>query len=323
MTPLGMSALTPSSYSWAWGKKKSIFLKWFKLKKRLTNGVFNGMVHCVMWGSRSHACCWSERERCSADPPPHPVWLACLVLTFWDSQEALHTHGECFGCPQPPVRSRTNPCSGSSAGIFDSYMCLQDAPMRQPLTQCPPPLFCLKSSGHMEEESSQCVTQKNGEKLKRTSLNEHGVLSLLSTTQNKTLFERFPLLWEDISLIQTGLSVSADTSSFLQRDIEALLSTCDEKEAWCKETSESVQKLLSQTCCDFQTMKATRLLLLEDVKNIDTSLGSVRSDYSHRLEQLEALQQKLKSEQLFLNPAGARSSFWRRCFCGAEQCSQD
>ncbi|XP_020559708.1 death-associated protein kinase 2 isoform X1 [Oryzias latipes] len=167
----------------------------------------------------------------------------------------------------------------------------------------------IKSSGHMEEESSQCVTQKNGEKLKRTSLNEHGVLSLLSTTQNKTLFERFPLLWEDISLIQTGLSVSADTSSFLQRDIEALLSTCDEKEAWCKETSESVRKLLSQTCCDFQTMKATRLLLLEDVKNIDKSLGSVRSDYSHRLEQLEALQQKLKSEQLFLNPAGARSSF--------------
>ncbi|XP_024138402.1 uncharacterized protein LOC112152834 [Oryzias melastigma] len=218
--------------------------------------------------------------------PPHPVWI----------EEALHTHGECFSRRHPPwllLRGHTLiPAVALPLGFLNHCVCFAPNEAASHSMSPLPPLFYLKSSGHMEEE--ECVIQK---KLKRRSLSEHAA----PTQNSKACTERFPCLWEDISLIQTGLSVSADASSILQRDIEALLSTCTQKEALCKEVNESVQRLLSQACCDFQKTKATRLLLLEDVKKIDASLGGIRSDYSHRLEQLEALKEELKSEQLFLH----------------------
>lgn len=190
--------------------------------------------------------------------------------------------------------------------------------MRQPLTQCPPPPpFCLKSCGPMEEDSAAREAEKKAEQLKTKRLKEYTIQSHSSMPQNNTYanFERFAHVVEDISLMETGLVEVAGAHQTLQGDIEALLSIYNEKEAWYKEQSETARKQLSLAGYEFRKVEATRRLLQEDLKCIDASLESISGKYNHRQGQLDALRQELNSELQWLqevmssvHPEGAHSS---------------
>ncbi|XP_072241998.1 death-associated protein kinase 3-like [Leuresthes tenuis] len=181
-------------------------------------------------------------------------------------------------------------------------MCFQDATMRQPLTQCPPPPFCLKSRGHMDEDAAASEDEKKTEQLKTKRLKEYTIQSHSSMPQNNTYanFERFAQVVEDISLMETGLSEVAGENHTLQCDIEALLSVYNDKEIWYKEESETVRKQLSQACYEFRKVEATRRLLQEDIKVIDASLENIRGKYNHRQSQLDGLREELNSELQWL-----------------------
>lgn len=177
--------------------------------------------------------------------------------------------------------------------------------------------FCLKSCGHMEEESSACEAEKKAEQLKTTRLKEYTIQSHSSMPQNNTYanFERFAHVVEDVGLMETGLSEVAEARHTLQGDIEALLSIYNDKEAWYKEESETARKQLSQVRYEFRKVEATRRLLQEDMKSIDASLESISGKYSQRQGQLDALRQELNSELQWLqevmsslHPEGANGS---------------
>ncbi|XP_078023998.1 death-associated protein kinase 3-like [Epinephelus lanceolatus] len=190
--------------------------------------------------------------------------------------------------------------------------------MRQPLTQCPlPPPFCLKSCGHMEEDSAAPEAEKKAEQLKTKRLKEYTIQSHSSMAQNNTYanFERFAHVVEDASLMQTELSEVAEARHTLQGDIEALLSIYNDKEAWYKEESESARKQLSQIRYEFRKVESTRRLLQEDMKSIDATLESISGKYSQRQSQLDSLRQELNSELQWLqdvmsclHPEGANGS---------------
>lgn len=193
--------------------------------------------------------------------------------------------------------------------------------MRQPLTQCPPPLlppsFCLKSCVPMEEDNAASEVEKKTEQLQTKRLKEYTIQSHSSMPQNNTYanFERFAHVVEDVSLMETGLSEVAGAHHTLQGDIEALLSIYNDKEAWYKEESETARKQLSQVRYEFRKVEATRRLLQEDMKAIDASLESISGKYSQRQSQLDALRQELNSELQWLqevmsslHPEGANGS---------------
>lgn len=189
--------------------------------------------------------------------------------------------------------------------------------MRQPLTQCPPSPFCLKSCDYMEEESTAPEAEKKVEQLKTERLKEYTIQSHFTMPQNNTYanFERFAHVVEDLSLMETRLSEVSEARHTLQGDVEALLSIYNDKEAWYKEESETARKQLSQVHYEFRKVEATRRLLQEDVKIIDASLESISGKYSHRESQLDALRQELNSELQWLqevmsplHPEGANGS---------------
>lgn len=191
--------------------------------------------------------------------------------------------------------------------------------MRQPLTQCPPPppSFCLKSCGTMEEVSAAPEAEKQAEQLKTKRLKEYTIQSHSSMPQNNTYanFERFAQVVEDVGLMETGLSAVAGARHTLQGDIEALLSIYNDKEAWYKEESETARKQLSQVRYEFRKVEATRRLLQEDMKAMDASLENISGKYSQRQSQLDALRQELNSELHWLqdvmsslHPEGANGS---------------
>ncbi len=176
--------------------------------------------------------------------------------------------------------------------------------MRQPFTQCPPPppSFCLKSCGPVEEDSAAPQAEKKAEQLKTNRLKEYTIQSLSSMPQNNTYanFERFAHVVEEVSLMETGLSEVAGARHTLHRDLETLLSIYNNKEAWYKEESETARKQLSQVRYEFRKVEATRRLLQEDMKVIDASLESMSGKYSQRQSQLDDLRQELNSELQWL-----------------------
>lgn len=204
------------------------------------------------------------------------------------------------------VGSHTNILQCHICWIIHRHLCLQDATMRQPLTQCvPPPFpppFCLKSCDPMEENSAALEAEKKGEQLKTKRLKEYTIQSHSSIPQNNTYanFERFAHVVEDVSLMETGVSEVAGARHTLQGDIEALLSIYNDKEAWYKEESETARKQLSQVRYEFRKVEATRRQLQEDMKAIDASLESVSGKYSQRQSQLDALRQEMNSELQWL-----------------------
>lgn len=191
--------------------------------------------------------------------------------------------------------------------------------MRQPLTQCRPlpPPFCLKSCGHIEEESAAPEAEKKTEQLKTKRLKEYTIQSHSSVSQNNTYanFERFACVVEDVSLMETGLSEVTGARLNLQGDIEALISIYNDKEAWYKEESETARKQLSQICYEFRKVEATRRLLQNDMKAVDVSLETIGGKYGQRQNQLDTLKQELNSELQWLqevvsslHPEGANAS---------------
>lgn len=175
--------------------------------------------------------------------------------------------------------------------------------MRRPLTQCPPPPpFCLKSCGPMEEDSPVPEAEKKGEQLKTKRLKEYTIQSHSSMPQNNTYanFERFAHVEEHVSPMETGVSEVAGVHRTLQGDIEALLSIYNDKEAWYKEESESTRKQLSQVRYEFRKVEATRRQLQEDIKAVDANLESISGNYSRRQSQMDSLRQELNSELQWL-----------------------
>ena len=181
----------------------------------------------------------------------------------------------------------------------------------------PPPPFCLKSCGPMEEDAAVLEAEKKAEQLQTSRLKEYTIQSHSSMPQNNTYanFERFAHVVEDVSLMETGLSEVAGAHHTLQGDIDALLSIYNDKEAWYKEESETTREQLSQVRYEFRKVEATRRLLQEDMKAIDASLESISGKYSQRQSQLDALRQELNSELQWLQevmsslrPEGANGS---------------
>lgn len=169
----------------------------------------------------------------------------------------------------------------------------------------------------MEEDSAAREAEKKAEQLKTKRLKEYTIQSHSSVPQNNTYanFEHFAHVMEDVSLMETGLSEVAGARRTLQDDVEALLSIYNDKEAWYKEESETARKQLSQVRYEFRKVEATRRLLQEDMKAIETCLDSISGKYSQRQSQLDALRQELNSELQWLqevmsslHPEGANGS---------------
>lgn len=170
------------------------------------------------------------------------------------------------------------------------------------LSLCVPPPFGLKSRGPIEENSAPSDEEKKAEPLKTKRLKEYTIQSLCSMPQNNTYanFERFAHVVEDVSLMEMAVSKVAEAHCALQGDMEALLSIYTGKEAWYKEESESARKNLSQVRYEFRKVEAQRRQLQEDLRDIDTGLGSVSGRYSQRQSQLDSLRLELDAELQWL-----------------------
>lgn len=166
-------------------------------------------------------------------------------------------------------------------------------------------------------DSAAHEAEKKAEQLKTKRLKEYTIQLHSSVPQNNTYanFERFANAVEDISMMETGLSEVAGAHHTLQRDIEALLSIYNDKEAWYKEESETARKQLSQVHYEFRKVEANRRLLQEDMKAVDASLESISGKQNQRQSQLDTLRQELNSEMQWLqevmsslHPEGANGS---------------
>ncbi|XP_041652233.1 death-associated protein kinase 3 isoform X1 [Cheilinus undulatus] len=160
----------------------------------------------------------------------------------------------------------------------------------------------IKSCGCIKEENAAPEEERKSEQLKTSRLKEYTIHSHSSVPQNNTYanFERFAHVVEDVNLMEMGLSEVAGARHTLQADIEALLSIYNDKEAWYKEESETTRKQLSQVHYQFRKIEATRMLLQDDMKAIDTKLESISGKYNHRQSRLDALRLELNSELQWL-----------------------
>lgn len=79
----------------------------------------------------------------------------------------------------------------------------------------------------------------------------------------------------------------------LHKDIQALLGTYNDKEAWCKEESENGKKQLSKVQYEFKKVEASTRMLQEEMRAVDASLDSISGRYRQRQRQLEGLRVQL------------------------------
>lgn len=176
----------------------------------------------------------------------------------------------------------------------------------------------MKSCGPLEEDSAAQEAGKKGEQLETKRLKEYTIQSHANVPQNNTYtnFELFAHMAEDVGVM--GVSEVAEVRHILQGDIEALLPTCNEVEAWYKAESETAKKQLSQVRYEFRKVESTRRRLQEDTMAVGDGLESVGGKYSRRQGQLDALRQQLSSELQWLQegmtslqPDGASSILGR------------
>lgn len=158
----------------------------------------------------------------------------------------------------------------------------------------------MKSCGPLEEDSAAQEAGKKGEQLETKRLWEYTIQSHANAPQNNTYtdFERFAHMAEDTGTM--GVSEVAEVRHILQGDIEALLSTCNEAEAWYKAGSETAKKQLSQIRYEFRKVESTRRRLQEDTMAVGDGLESVGGKCSRRQGQLDAVGQQLSSELQWL-----------------------
>ncbi|XP_041074841.1 death-associated protein kinase 2 isoform X1 [Polyodon spathula] len=153
---------------------------------------------------------------------------------------------------------------------------------------------------HESKEETKVLETNKPERrqLKTKRLKEYTIKSHSSMPPNNTYinFERFALVVEDVSVMETSVSGIAVAQDSLQEDIDALISIYNEKETWYKEESESVRHELSQLWYEYRKVESMKKHLQDDVKTVDSSITDITGKYMERKSHFEALGQELLSE---------------------------
>lgn len=154
----------------------------------------------------------------------------------------------------------------------------------------------------MEKDAPVPKAKEKTEKLKTKGLKEYTVQSRSSMPHNNTYvsFEHFVHVVERIGLLDAGISEVAAANHALRRDVEALLTVYNDKEARYELEAEAAKKRLSQACYELRKVEAARLLLQEDVEAVDASLQNINGKIKQRQSQLDTLRQELDAELLWL-----------------------